>query len=79
MTQKLGSLKGLAARLQEVEAYLQNVLSGRLPVNHRVIYQLQARPPRRAPAPPARARCHQDGGDAPAFAARRTSSICCPT
>jgi 26S proteasome regulatory subunit N8 len=25
----------------EVETYLQNVLSGRLPVNHRVIYQLQ--------------------------------------
>merc|ERR1719482_183230 len=41
VTQKLGSLKGLEARLQEVEAYLQNVLSGRLPVNHRIIYQLQ--------------------------------------
>lgn len=41
VTQKLGSLKGLAARLQEVEAYLQNVQSGRMPVNHRIIYQLQ--------------------------------------
>lgn len=44
VTQKLGSLKGLAARLQEVEAYLQNVQSGRMPVNHRIIYQLQAPP-----------------------------------
>jgi len=41
VTQKLGSLKGLAARLQEVEIYLQNVQSGRMPVNHRIIYQLQ--------------------------------------
>ena len=41
VSQKLGSLKGLAARLNEVDAYLQNVLSGRLPVNHRIIYQLQ--------------------------------------
>eukprot|EP00967_Tisochrysis_lutea_P036103 scaffold43367_cov29-Tisochrysis_lutea.AAC.2 len=41
VAQKLGSLKGLAARLSEVDAYLQNVLSGRLPVNHRIIYQLQ--------------------------------------
>mmetsp|Transcript_26963 Transcript_26963/g.85789 ORF Transcript_26963/g.85789 Transcript_26963/m.85789 type:complete len:190 (+) Transcript_26963:947-1516(+) len=29
------------ARLSEVDGYLQNVLSGRLPVNHRIIYQLQ--------------------------------------
>jgi 26S proteasome regulatory subunit N8 len=41
VAQKLGSLKGLAARLSEVDSYLQNVLSGRLPVNHRIIYQLQ--------------------------------------
>jgi len=41
VAQKLGSLKGLAARLSEVDGYLQNVLSGRLPVNHRIIYQLQ--------------------------------------
>jgi len=41
VTQKLGALKGLAARLSEVDGYLQNVLSGRLPVNHRIIYQLQ--------------------------------------
>lgn len=41
VVQKLGSLKGLAARLQEIDAYLQNVLSGRLPVNHQIIYKLQ--------------------------------------
>ena len=41
VTQKLGALKGLAHRLSEVDGYLQNVLSGRLPVNHQVIYQLQ--------------------------------------
>ena len=32
------------ARLSEVDGYLQNVLSGRLPVNHRIIYQLQDSP-----------------------------------
>lgn len=41
VTEKLGALKGLAARLSEVDGYLQNVLSGRIPVNHQVIYQLQ--------------------------------------
>merc|ERR1719352_1425362 len=41
VTQKLGSLRGLAARLQEVDTYLHNVLSGRLPVNHQIIYKLQ--------------------------------------
>jgi len=41
VTQKLGSLKGLSSRLQEIDAYLQNVLSGRLPVNHQIIYKLQ--------------------------------------
>jgi len=41
ITQKLSSLRGLASRLQEVDAYLQNVLSGRLPINHQIIYGLQ--------------------------------------
>ena len=31
----------MAQRLSEVDGYLQNVLSGRIPVNHKVIYQLQ--------------------------------------
>jgi len=41
VTQKLSALKGLASRLSEVDAYLQNVLSGRMPINHRIIYELQ--------------------------------------
>ena len=41
VTQKLGALKGLAARLLEVDTYLMNVLSGRLPINHQIIYRLQ--------------------------------------
>lgn len=41
VTQKLGSLKGLASRLQEIDSYLQNVQSGRLPINHQIIYKLQ--------------------------------------
>ena len=36
-------LKGLKARLLEVEQYLQLVLGGKLPVNHDIMYQLQAR------------------------------------
>ena len=36
-------LKGLKARLLEVEQYLQLVLAGKLPVNHDIMYQLQAR------------------------------------
>ena len=43
ITQKLSSLRGLASRLQEVDAYLQNVLNGRLPINHQIIYGLQVR------------------------------------
>ena len=34
-------LKGLKARLLEVEQYLQLVLAGKLPVNHDIMYQLQ--------------------------------------
>jgi len=41
VTQKLGALKGLAARLSEVDAYLQNVAAGKLPINHQIIYRLQ--------------------------------------
>ena len=41
VTQKLGALKGLAARLSEVDAYLQNVLAGKCPLNHQIIYRLQ--------------------------------------
>merc|ERR1719263_972887 len=41
VSQKLGALKGLAARLSEVDGYLQNVLAGRAPINHQIIYRLQ--------------------------------------
>jgi hypothetical protein len=34
-------LKGLKARLLEVEQYLHLVLAGKLPVNHDIMYQLQ--------------------------------------
>lgn len=39
--QKLDGLVGLKDRLVEVKAYLENVLSGRLPPNHQIIYNLQ--------------------------------------
>jgi len=38
---KLSSLKGLKNRLSEMSEYLSNVESGRLPVNHSIIYNLQ--------------------------------------
>lgn len=41
LAQKLGSLNGLAARLAEIDVYLQHVLAARFPVNHQIIYQLQ--------------------------------------
>lgn len=36
-------LRGLKARLAEVQDYLRLVVSGTLPVNHDIIYELQAR------------------------------------
>jgi len=39
--QKLNGLSGLAGRLADIREYLQNVISGRIPVNHQVIYNLQ--------------------------------------
>ena len=44
VTQKLGALKGLAARAVRGGGqylFVMNVLSGRLPVNHRIVYELQ--------------------------------------
>ncbi|EFJ21414.1 hypothetical protein SELMODRAFT_174670 [Selaginella moellendorffii] len=38
---KLQSLKGLEARLKEIRAYLDNVVEGRLPLNHGILYHLQ--------------------------------------
>lgn len=38
---QLGSLGGLQGRLEEIRNYLQKVVSGKLPVNHQIIYNLQ--------------------------------------
>jgi len=38
---KLASLKSLKSRLEEMAQYLDDVLAGRLPVNHQIIYNLQ--------------------------------------
>ena len=35
------SLKGLNKHLQDIRNYLEKVATGKLPVNHTVIYQLQ--------------------------------------
>jgi len=39
--QKLDGLVSLAQRLEEVRDYLQNVISGRLPISHQISYNLQ--------------------------------------
>eukprot|EP00736_Rhodelphis_marinus_P013877 Rmarinus@m.23359 len=38
---KLQALRGLEARLQEIVAYLDRVVDGKLPVNHEIIYRIQ--------------------------------------
>ncbi|KAI9304509.1 maintenance of mitochondrial structure and function-domain-containing protein [Cunninghamella echinulata] len=38
---QLNSLSGLKGRLEEIRDYLQKVVSGQLPVNHQIIYNLQ--------------------------------------
>ncbi|KAI7848350.1 maintenance of mitochondrial structure and function-domain-containing protein [Circinella umbellata] len=38
---QLGSLAGLQGRLEEIRDYLQKVVSGKLPVNHQILYNLQ--------------------------------------
>merc|ERR1711998_495263 len=38
---KIGALKGLAMRLREISAYLSQVVAGKLPMNHEILYQLQ--------------------------------------
>ncbi len=35
-------LRGLKTRLLQIQRYLELVLAGKLPVNHDIIYQLQA-------------------------------------
>lgn len=41
ITNQLLSLKGLNSRLQDIRDYLDKVATGKLPVNHTIIYQLQ--------------------------------------
>lgn len=37
-------MRGLSQRLSEIREYLEHVVNGRLPVNHDIMYMLQARP-----------------------------------
>ncbi|KAG0768059.1 hypothetical protein G6F16_003383 [Rhizopus arrhizus] len=41
ISSQLGSLGGLQGRLEEIRHYLEKVVSGQLPVNHQIIYNLQ--------------------------------------
>lgn len=41
ITNQLSSLKGLHVHLQEIHAYLEQVESAKLPINHIIMYQLQ--------------------------------------
>lgn len=41
VTSKVTGLQGLAQRLGEIREYLEHVCSGRLPVNHDIMYMLQ--------------------------------------
>ena len=41
VSDQLQALKGLEGQLLEVESYLGKVLSGTLPVNHAILYNLQ--------------------------------------
>jgi len=38
---KTAALSGLKAQLLEMKAYLENVLAGKLPVNHQIVYNVQ--------------------------------------
>jgi len=41
VAEKLNSLKGLRKRMETMATYLDNVCAGKLPVNHRIIYDIQ--------------------------------------
>ncbi|XP_014680869.1 PREDICTED: 26S proteasome non-ATPase regulatory subunit 7-like [Priapulus caudatus] len=41
VTNQLMGLKGLANKIQEIRSYLDQVVTGRLPINHQIVYQLQ--------------------------------------
>merc|ERR1712150_199930 len=37
----MGGLKGLFSQLHDVQSYLEKVATGKLPINHQIVYQLQ--------------------------------------
>ena len=41
ITNQLMGLKGLGIKLEEMRRYLQQVIDGKLPMNHQITYQLQ--------------------------------------
>ena len=41
ITNQVSSLKGLHAHLRDIHTYLEQVISGKLPVNHTIMYHLQ--------------------------------------
>ncbi len=41
ISEQISSLKGLCVHLGEVRGYLDKVLTGKLPVNHQIMYNLQ--------------------------------------
>jgi len=41
VTSRLNAMKGLHSRLSDMQTYLENVLSGRLPMNHQIVAHMQ--------------------------------------
>ncbi|XP_050395624.1 26S proteasome non-ATPase regulatory subunit 7 [Patella vulgata] len=41
ITNQLMGLKGLHGHIKDISSYLENISSGKLPINHQIIYQLQ--------------------------------------
>lgn len=62
------SLKSLEERLKEIRMYLDLVCEGRLPLNHDIMNNLQARAPSLVPKPHRLARTHDTP---PALIAKR--------
>ena len=41
ITRQLMGVRGLYSQIQDIHSYLEQVASGRLPINHEIVYQLQ--------------------------------------
>jgi 26S proteasome regulatory subunit N8 len=41
VSEQLASLRGLQSRLSDIQKYLADVASGKMPVNHQIVYNLQ--------------------------------------